>query len=430
MSDLLSVIDDVSTLATKTRMNADYVPGILSVLHGDELVALGAHTVWEALELVPGVQIERNNNGGLRVAIRGLQHGNGNVKLLLNSAAMNNAYAGYSNILYIPVEQVESIEVIRGPGSALHGEFAFAGVINIITRKNQNRLYLRAGRGESYGMGTVLSADDGKGDWRLNLNAAGWDTQGADVTAGPDRLHALGLGGMSLAPGAVNTAENDRLAVFSLEHGDFSLLAQYSRNQSGTFFGALNVLPAANDGVDAVLTEQSLVQLSQGFPLSDTLKADLKLTWSQFTGDWAEDVLPSGDSYPLLSGSLYPHGVFLESFVRTSRREAELDLYWQGWKGHRWQFHLSSADIRLDDAWWAFNGELDTLEPLAAPRRYRGDQNYIDEGAKRTIRSIATQDQFQLNDQVELTAGLRYDNYSDVGDNVSPAARRGLEADR
>ena len=123
-TDLLSVLGDVSALATKTRLNADYVPGILNVLNGDELVALGARTVWEALELVPSVQIERNNNGGRRVAIRSFQHSNGNVKLLLNSVAMNNAFAGYSNILYIPIEQVERIEVIRGPGSAVHGEWS------------------------------------------------------------------------------------------------------------------------------------------------------------------------------------------------------------------------------------------------------------------------------------------------------------------
>ncbi|MBK1654493.1 TonB-dependent receptor plug domain-containing protein [Allochromatium vinosum] len=419
-ADMLSVLGDVSALATKTRLNADYVPGILSVLNGDELVALGVRTVWEALELVPGVQIDRNRNGGLRVAIRGFQHSNGNVKLLLNSVAMNNAFAGYSNILYIPIEQVERIEVIRGPGSAVHGEFAFAGVINVLTRQNENRAYVEAGSGETYGTGAVLSAQSPDGDWRLNLNASGWSRQGTEITAGPDRLYTLGLSERSQAPGRINNAENYRLAVFALDYRQLSLLAQYSRSQGGTFFGPLDVLPESNTGADASLAEQSLVQLRHSFDPTPTLSAELKLSWSEYIGNWAVDVLPSGVAYPLGSRNVYPDGVFIEDYVRIGRQEAELDLNWHGWSGHRWQLSLSAAEARIDEAWWAFNGDAETLEPLPSVRRYSGDQNYLDEGARRSIHSIAVQDQFHLTEPLAVTAGLRYDNYSDVGENLSP----------
>lgn len=419
-ADLLSVLGDVSALATKTRLNADYVPGILSILYGDELIALGARTVWEALELVPGVQIDRNNNGGLRVAIRGFQHSNGNVKLLLNSVAMNNAFGGYSNILYIPIEQVERIEVIRGPGSAVHGEFAFAGVINVITRQNENRAYVEAGSGEAYGTGAVLSARSPDGDWRLNLNASGWDRQGTEITAGPDRLYVLGQSELSQAPGRINNAENHRLAVFALDYKKLSVLAQYSRNQGGTFFGPLNVLPEPNTGANASQAEQSLIQVRQVFDPAPTLSAEFELTWSEYIGNWAVDILPSGVAFPLGSQNVYPDGLFLEDYVRITRQEAELDFDWRGWSGHRWQLSLSASEVRIDDAWWAFNGDAETLEPLPIVRRYSGDQNFMKEGARRSTYSIAVQDQFQLLEPLALTAGLRYDSYSDAGDNLSP----------
>ncbi|NEX21244.1 TonB-dependent receptor [Thiorhodococcus mannitoliphagus] len=419
-ADLLSVIDDVSTLATKTRMNADYVPGMLSVLAGDELVALGVHTVWDALELVPGVQVDRNNNGGLRVSIRGFQHANGNVKLMLNSAPMNNAFGGYSNILYIPVEQVERIEVIRGPGSALYGEHAFAGVINVITRKHENRVYLRAASGESYGAGAVLSTQDPSKDWRLSLNAAGWETQGVEVSAGADLLYAMDLGDRSQAPGKINNAENARLAVLSLDYKKLSVLAQSSRSRGGTFFGALNVLPEWTEGADTSFTEQTLVQVRQQLDPTETLSAELKLIWSQYVGEWAEEVLPAGVPYPLDSQNIYPDGVFIQDYIRLSREEVELNLDWRGWSGHRWELDLSASKVQIKDAWWVFNGDAETLEPLATRPRYSGDQNFIDEDAARSIRSVAVQDQFRLFKPLELTAGLRYDSYSDVGDNVSP----------
>ena len=419
-TDLLSVLGDVSALATKTRLNADYVPGILSVLNGNELLALGANTVWEALELVPGVQIDRNSNGGRLVAIRGFQHSNGNVKLLLNSAAMNNAFGGYSNILYIPIQQVERIEVIRGPGSAVHGEYAFAGVINVITRRDENRVYAQTGSGESYGTGAVLSARSADGDWRLNLNASGWDQDGTEITVGRDRLYTLGLGELSQSPGRINNAENHRLAVFALDYKKLSVLAQYSRNQGGAFFGPLNVLPETSRGANATQAEQSLIQVRRIFDPTPTLNAVFKLTWSEFIGNWSVEVLPSGVPFPLWSQNIYPDGVFIEDYVRIDRQEAELDIDWSGWSGHRWQLSLSTAEMRIDDAWWAFNGDAQTLEPLETPRRYTGDLNYVDVGVRRSIHSIALQDQFRPLESVAVTAGLRYDSYSDVGDNVSP----------
>lgn len=420
LSDLLSVIDDVSALATRTRLNADFVPGILTVLHGEELVALGVQSVWEALALVPGVQIARNNNGALRVFIRGLQHGNGNIKLLLNAVAMNNAYSGYANILSIPVEQVQRIEVIRGPGSAVYGEFAFAGVVNIVTRQDGNRIHLRVGSGDAQGAGSVFSMQDTARDLRLSLNVAGWETEGSQVMAGTDRLYALGLGALSRAPGPVGNAEGNRLAVFTLDHGDFSLLAQYNRSRNGPFFGAFNVLPAATDSPDAVLTEQTLIQLRQGFVLAETLGGELKFSWWQFEGDWREDALPPGTPYPLPFGRIYPDGVSVRNAVRTSRGEAALGLNWSGWKNHRWRFDLSATQDQIDNAWWSFNGDLSTLQPVPVPRCYTGAQNFIDEDSGRSILSLAAQDEYRFNESLDLTASLRYDRYSDVDDNFSP----------
>ena len=58
------------------------------------------------------------------------------VKLLLNGVAVNASASATTGTIYdTPIEQVERIELIRGPGSATHGEFAYAGVLNVTTRK-------------------------------------------------------------------------------------------------------------------------------------------------------------------------------------------------------------------------------------------------------------------------------------------------------
>ncbi len=53
---LMAILNEETAVATQTRLNADFVPGIVSVLSGDELEAMGIETAWEALSLVAGVQ--------------------------------------------------------------------------------------------------------------------------------------------------------------------------------------------------------------------------------------------------------------------------------------------------------------------------------------------------------------------------------------
>ncbi len=57
--ELLKILDEETTVATKTRLNSDYVPGMVTVLQGEDLEALGIATVWEALSLVPGIPKEK-----------------------------------------------------------------------------------------------------------------------------------------------------------------------------------------------------------------------------------------------------------------------------------------------------------------------------------------------------------------------------------
>src|SRR3954465_8989202 len=71
LEELLSIVQQETDVATKTRMNSDYVPGIVTVLEGDELEALGIANAGEALGLVPGMQAMRDDRGSPSVIVRG-----------------------------------------------------------------------------------------------------------------------------------------------------------------------------------------------------------------------------------------------------------------------------------------------------------------------------------------------------------------------
>ena len=120
-------------IATKTEMDADLVPGMVTVLKGKDLEDQGFRTVGEALVLVPGIDLNAGMTASTVAVIRGMTAAV-KVKTLLNGVPVNSAMEGLgSAVFYIPIEQVERIEVIRGPGSGLYGEWAYLGVINVMT---------------------------------------------------------------------------------------------------------------------------------------------------------------------------------------------------------------------------------------------------------------------------------------------------------
>jgi outer membrane receptor for ferrienterochelin and colicins len=147
LTELMAVVDEGTAVATQTRMNVDYVPGMVTVLEGDLLASLGARTVHDAMGLVPGVMSYLGNSGEPFLLVRGIAFpfNSGNVKVLVNSIAMSREGAGISSsVMHMPIEQVERIEFVRGPGSLLYGDFAYMGLLNIVTRSSGSGLFVRA----------------------------------------------------------------------------------------------------------------------------------------------------------------------------------------------------------------------------------------------------------------------------------------------
>ena len=103
---------------------------------------MGARTLDEVLQSVPGLQVSYNWYNAAVYTIRGISSAfNPEVLVLLNGIRTNNNYSGGKTIQHwsgIPVSTIARIEIIRGPGSALYGAEAFAGVIDIITKSAQD----------------------------------------------------------------------------------------------------------------------------------------------------------------------------------------------------------------------------------------------------------------------------------------------------
>ena len=123
---------------SKTNETVKDAPAAVYVLTSEDIRRSGATSIPEALRLVPGVDVARVNASGWAVSIRGFNNPLANKLLVLidGREVYDALFAGvYWDIQDIPLEDIERIEVVRGPGGTLWGDNAVNGVINIITKK-------------------------------------------------------------------------------------------------------------------------------------------------------------------------------------------------------------------------------------------------------------------------------------------------------
>lgn len=255
LAELLSIVQQETDVATKTRMNSDYVPGIVTVLEGDDLEALGVATAGEALGLVPGIAPQLDERSSESVIVRGLDFpfNNGNILILVNSIPLSRQDAGInSSALSMPVEQIERIEVIRGPGSVLYGDYAFMGLVNIVTRKEATRLFARAQSPKPF--------------YELGARSQ-WSGAGTKVGVNLSRYEA---------------SRDDRwFGTASIEHGGFALTAETQRRSFNPLTGPL--FSETSNAIDGKYTGAITPHLrSESHILY--LKNDLNDTGSQFRG--------------------------------------------------------------------------------------------------------------------------------------------------
>ena len=112
-------------------------PATVYVVTSEQIRASGAQTLWDALRSVPGVDVMNDRTSHADIAIRGMNKVlNNRTLVLLDGKTVLNGFYDYTNWETIPVtlEEIDRIEVVEGPASALYGSNAMQGVINIITK--------------------------------------------------------------------------------------------------------------------------------------------------------------------------------------------------------------------------------------------------------------------------------------------------------
>jgi vitamin B12 transporter len=209
------VLDPVVVTATRIPTPASAVPAAVTVISGAELQAEGIRTVAEALRTVPAATVVTTNAYGSQTSLF-LRGGNpGYVKVLIDGVPQNDPGLGTYDFANLTTDNVDRIEVVRGPVSVLYGSDAVTGVVQVFTRD---------GRGATYGV--VAIAGGTYGSRAVDATIAGGDER-AGYALGVSRFASDGIYPVdnqyrnAVLSGRVRLRPDDRTdATLSFRYGD------------------------------------------------------------------------------------------------------------------------------------------------------------------------------------------------------------------
>ena len=262
LEDLMSIS---VTSVSKKEQKTSQAPGAIFVINQDDIRRSGALNIPDLLRMVPGLDVAQIDAGKWAISARGFngQYSNKLLVLVDGRTVYTPIFAGvFWDSQNVPLDTIERIEVIRGPGAAVWGSNAVNGVINIITQNAGATQggYLSVGIGNistgsetlRYGGKTrrlgayrvyaegfhynslpVLDGLDGKDDWRLVHGGFRIDSalSAKDSLTTEVETYQGDAGEMATTPVSLTPSETETVALHDVYSG-WNLLSRWSHTIS------------------------------------------------------------------------------------------------------------------------------------------------------------------------------------------------------
>lgn len=432
--ELAQVYGDKSTvsIATGAAQSLRRAPAVASVITAQDIAMTGATDIDQVLASVPGIHVGRNNQAyNPLYIVRGIySEFNAQTLVLYDGVPMTTMFIGNRGTLWsgLPVANIARIEVIRGPGSALYGADAYAGVINIVSKGPSDvhglELGLRTGSFSSrdgwvqYGgaMGPLTMA----GYLRAGHTDGFKETVKADAQSGLDALFGTKA---SLAPGSVNTGYDSVDAHVEANHDHLRMRAGYLlRDEVGTGVGAGGALDPVGKGRNQ--RWNASLSLSD-LELAPKLMLNLTGSYYRFTNQFPQplQVFPPG-----AFGGSFPQGMFGAPNTWEDQTRVAAVLGYGGWAGHQLRLGVGHDDLDMFRTQEFKNFTLVESGPakgLPIPLpggqlvEFPVDKSFVTPHRRR-VGYAYVQDEWSVAPDWTLTAGVRRDDYSDFGGTTNP----------
>lgn len=423
-------------IATGIAVEVNKAPAIATVITEQDIKDMGARNLIEVLNTVPGLHVTRTSeSSGPAFAFRGIVSSfSPQALIMINGVSIKSVVRGDNHIVWgeFPVHAIAKVEVLRGPGSALYGADAFSGVVNIITKKYSD--IDNSETGVSVGSFNTFNIWANHGvelaDWSVGLNLEYTTSDGYQAIIDRDAQTLIDETGdalfadgslpfdpadASLAPGSMAMSFDALDIWLSAENGKILVnLGIQERRNVGTGHGVIEALDPS--GRLAGYKHMFNAALKPIKVFSDTtFEAEVQYYRSSQKVEGNIRLFPPG----ALFGS-FPDGLIGNPEWQEDALKLEVKSLYSGFDQHLITLGGGYAlqDVYEVTEWKNFNADLTPrnggLENVSdTPEVYMPEtdrENYY----------FFIQDIYNLSQDLAITAGLRYDHYSDFGSTFNP----------
>ena len=405
------------TGSTLTPKELKTVPAAVTVFTHQQIQNLALDNLYELMNLVPGFQSFRTSGSSMYYSYssrgRNISGDGAEVLILIDGMRLAEGRASGSNRTApnYPLSHIERVEFIRGPGSAVYGSNAMLGVVNIITRIDLSQASLAFGsfdrrQGQLHTSGYL-------GQMRLNLLAS------LEVDDG-DNYTVFDTFDPSPTPALVDTQDPRKLAHVNLklEWQDTRIQLLHNHSKEEDFYQVSNV----SNEFNKLNTEFSALSIQQDF---SWWGMDSRLWLSHSHLD--EQIFSQGAAPGAFLGISNPDSgdAFYGDIIFNGDKESRLQWHndWAKSSDSSVQFGLEYRHIEIPAGYVDSNFDISDVASQSIPIRFYGDEfgrTIVIAPSSRDVFGLYGQYQHELTDQAQLTLGVRYDDFSNIGNHLSP----------
>lgn len=382
---------DVPTVegASKFEQILTEAPSSISIVTSSEIKKLGYRTLAEILQSLRGFDITYDRNysyAGVRGYGRPGDY-NDKVLLLIDGHRINDNITNQAPIgteFSIDIDLIDSIEIIRGPGSSLYGNNAFFAVIDVRTKSGRDlkgtEISGEAGSYETY-KGRVTYGNDFNNGFEGIVSATGFNNKG-------QTLFFPEYNSPATNNGIADNKDFDQFksAFMKFSYNGFTLENSINSRTKGIPTGSFGAdFNQFNQTVDGLFFSD--LKYEKKIAGGGETLARLYYDYFGYTGDYIYNGINNKDLErgERLGGEIKYAGTFLDSHKIVLGTE-----YLNNIKQQQQNYDISPSSI------------------------------YLDDNRKSQIFALYFQDQFSLSKEFILNAGIRYDNYDTFGNTINP----------
>lgn len=384
-------------------------PSIVSIVTSQDIVKSGALTLIDVLKYIPCLETSMGADGNYRLALRGSRK-DGNLLVLINGQQINDFYSGRA-IYDLPVEMIDRVEIVRGPGSALFGTNAMSGVINIFTVEKTS-VAASVGINGNINANTNIFIEKEKSDLALSVgyNQNNTNNQNLDYEKVENFDWSLLHDGKKFN---TNRWNKDLYLNSKFKAGNFEFLLFNIYRQNGAYVGPTYI--ASPDS--RYITNQLVSSISYKYKVGENVIITPKFYYQLNSKNATQQEAP--DNYKsVISNDIFTDGkISKENYLGTTVG-GEVSIYIKA--SEKFDFLTGSVYESLKMNQYNLQRNYQIVGDSYKGSFSNYDMIPFDQlGKNRFIFAYYSQLNYR-HEKWNITAGLRYDDYSDFGQSLNP----------